>query len=134
MADVGTGTSIVFGTSSFSAEILSLNGSDISRPDVDTTHLGTTGYKTYMPGDLVEGGTLDMEFAFDPDSQPPIAGAAETITITFPMPSGGSTAATLAFSGYINTWSWSGPLEERMTGSATVKVDGLTDPVWTAST
>ncbi len=134
MADVGTGTAIVFGTSGFTAEITDVNGSDMTREDIDISHLGTTGYKEYMPSTLIEGGTVDFEFAFDPDQQPPISGASETITITFPIPAGGSTAATLAFSGYLNSWSWGAPLEEKMTASATIKVDGVTDPAWTAST
>ncbi len=133
MADVGTGTTIVFATSSFSADVLSVNGNDISRADIETTHMGTTGYKTYIPSDLVEGGTVDMEFAFNPNSQPPVSGAAETITITFPIPSGGTTGATLVFTGYINSWSFGDTLEEKMTGNATIKVDGVSDPVWTAS-
>lgn len=131
MADTGTGATIVFGTSAFTAEIMSMSGNDISRADIDDTHLTTTGYRTYIPSDLLEGGTVEFEFAFDPDSQPPIDGAAETITITFPIPAGDSSGATLAFTGYINNWSWSVPLEEKMTGSATIKVDGKTDPVWT---
>ncbi len=133
MADVGTGTTIVFGTSSFTAEILSVNGNDISREDVPTTHMGTTNYHTFMPSKLVDGGSIEMEIAFDPDSQPPITAAAETITITFPLPSGQSTAANLAFSGYVNSWSWSDPLEERMTANITIKVDGESEPAWTAS-
>lgn len=129
--DIGTGIAIAFGTSSFSAELLALNGNDISREDIDTTHMGTTAYRTFMPSALVDGGTIEMEFGFDPDEQPPIEAAPETITITFPLPSGMSTAATLAFTGYINSWSWGAPLEDKMTGTATMKVDGLTDPVWT---
>ncbi len=131
MPDVGTGSTIAFGTSAFTAEIMNINGNDMfSREDIDTTHMGTTGYRTYMPSDLVEGGTVDFEFAFDPDEQPPI-GAAETITITFPIAAGNSSGATLVFTGYIKTWSFSDPLEEKMTANATIKVDGMTDPVWT---
>lgn len=131
MADVGTGTTIAFASSSFSAEILSVNGNDISREDIDTTHMGTTGYRTSMPSDLVEGGTIDFEFAFNADEQPPVQSAAEMITITFPIPSTLTSGATLVFSGYINSWSWTDPLEEKMTANATIKVDGVTPPVWT---
>ena len=86
-----------------------------------------------MPSSLVEGGTVDFEFSFDPNSQPPIAAAAETITVTFPIPAGDSAGATLIFTGYINSWTWGAPLEDKMTGSATIKVDGLTGPTWAAS-
>jgi len=133
MADVGTGTTIAFATSSFTAEVMNLNGNDMTRPDIDTSHMGTTGYKTYIPGKLLEGGAIEMEINFDPDATPPLSGAAETITITFPLPSGQATPADVEFSGYINSWSWSDPMEEKMTADVTVKVDGNTAPVWTAS-
>ena len=133
--DVGTGTIIAFGTSGFAAEVLSLNGNDITRPDVDVTHMGSTTYMEYQPGDLADGGSIEMEIGFDPDSQPPVTSAAETITITFPLPSGGATSATFVFTGYVSTWSWTAPLEEVMTASITIKVDGKgTPPAWTAST
>ena len=133
MADVGTGTTIVFGTSGFSAEVMTINGNDITREDIETTHMGTTGYKTYIPGDLVEGGAIEMEINFDPDAQPPITGVPETITITFPLPAGGITPADVEFSGYVNSWSWADPMEEKMTADVSIKVDGVTDPVWTVS-
>lgn len=133
--DVGTGTTIAFGTSGFTAEILSLNGNDITREDIDVTHMGSTGYREFMPSDLVDGGSIELELGFDPDSQPPITSAAETVTITFPLPAGGTTPATFVFTGYINAWSWTAPIDETMTATATVKVDGQgTAPAWTAST
>jgi len=132
MADTGTGTTIAFGTSSYSTEILSISGNDITREDIDVTHMGSTNYREFIPGDLVDGGTIEMEILLDPDDQPPIAGAAETITITFPIPSGSSNGATLAFTGYINAWSWTAPLEETMSGTITIKIDGKgTEPNWT---
>jgi hypothetical protein len=113
---------------------MNINGSDVSRPDINTTHMGTTNYQTYIPGKLVEGGAIELEINFDPDATPPITGVAETITITFPLPSGGITPADVEFTGYINSWSWADPMEEKMTADVSIKVDGLTDPVWTAST
>jgi hypothetical protein len=132
--DVGTGTTIVFGTSGFSASLLSLSASDVSREDIDITHMGSTSYREFMPGDLIDGGTIEMEIAFDPDDEAPMTGTSETITITFPIPSGASTAATFVFKGYVSSWSWSVPLEESMTATLTIKVDGTgTEPAWTNS-
>ena len=130
--DVGTGITIAFGTSSFSADLLSLNGSAIERGEYETTHMGTTGSKTFSPMDLIDQGEIEMEFAFDPDAQPPIGGATETITITFPLPAGGLTSATLIGSGFVKSWTWGAELEEKMTGSATVR--WASAPAWTAST
>lgn len=132
MSDLGTGISIAFGTSNFTAEMMSINGSGITRESYETSHLGTTGDKTFNPKKLVDQGTIEMEFAFDPDAQPPISGPTETITITFPLPEGGLTAATLVGSGFITDFSYTGEFEEKMTGSATLKwAAGVT---WTAST
>jgi hypothetical protein len=134
MADVGTATTITFGTSGFTADVVSLNGSDITREDIDVTHLGSTGYMEFQPANLSDGGSIEMEIHFDPDAQPPHQADPETITITFPLPPGGISPATFVFTGYVNSWSWEVPLEEVMTAEVTIKVDGKTLPVWTAST
>lgn len=132
-AMVGTGTTIVFGTSGFTAEILSVNGNDVSINAIDASHMGSSGSREKIFGTLVDEGEVEFEFAFDPDSQPPIGEAAETITITFPVPEGGSTGAKVAGTGKITKWSWSDPLEEKMTAQATITWDGQTGPTWTAS-
>ena len=133
-ADVGTAITIAFGTSAFAAEVKSLNGSDVTREDVDVTHMGSTNYMEFQPAELADAGSIEMEIHFDPDAQPPILDVPETITITFPIPSGGLGGATLVFTGYVNAWSWEAPLEEVMTAEITIKIDGKTDPVWTVST
>ena len=135
MADVGTGTTITFGTSGFTAEVMSVAGNDMTREDIDVTHMGSTNYREFIPSKLVDGGTLELEISFDPDSQPPITGAAETITVNFPTPAGGTTPADLEFTGYVNSWSFTAGLEEKMEATITIKVDGSgTEPTWTAST
>lgn len=128
--DVGTGITIAFGTSSFTAEVLSINGNDISRTAVDVTHMGSSRME-FMPGDLVDEGSIDLEIGLDPDVQPPISGVAETITITFPIPAGDSNGATLVFTGFVTDWSFAVPLEDKMTATVTIKSDGLTAPQWT---
>lgn len=132
MTDVTTGATVVFGTSSFSAELLSIGLPSIARGMYDTTHMGTTTARTHAPVDLIEWGELEIEFNFDPDDEPPIGGAAETITITFPTPAGGSTGATIAGSGFMTAFSVTAPLEDKMTATATIKWTG--DLTWTDST
>lgn len=131
-ADVGTGISITFATSSFTAEITDVQGQGISRESIATSHHGSTTYMDFIPGDLTDPGEVTLEFSFDPDEQPPITGPAENIIITFPTPAGGATGATAASSGFITEWSWGAPLEEKMTGNATIKLTGTT--TWTNST
>jgi hypothetical protein len=131
MSDTGTGTTIAFGTSSFSAEITSISSGGISRESYDTSHMGTTGSMTKAPKKLVDQGTVDLEFKFDPDAQPPISGPTETVTITFPIPSGDSAGATLIGSGFITNFEWGAELEEEMTASATLTWAAA--PAWTAA-
>ena len=101
MADVGTGTSIAFGTSGYSANLEDLSWGGMERPKVPTTHLGTTTMATSMPGDIVDPGGVTLIVQYDPDTQPPIEGAAEVMTITYPVPSGMSNGATHIFTGYV---------------------------------
>lgn len=129
--DVGTGTTIAFGTSSFTANIRSISADGISRAVIDKTHMGSTTSMRKRPGKLVDPGELTVEFELDPDAQPPIAGAPETITITFPIPTGSTNGATLAGEGFVSEWSWNDPLEDDMTASMTIVWTGATGPAWT---
>lgn len=115
--DVGTGTSIAFATS-FLANLTNVNWSGISRPAVDTTHMGTTPARTFMPGDLYDPGSLSVEMQFDTDASPPITGAAETVTVTFPD------AETWSASGFLTEFAFTAATEEVMTATATVKFTG----------
>ena len=118
MADSGFGTTITF-SSGFFAEILSVDGPDLSRDPIETTHMATTnGNKTFIPSDLIDNGTLSVEIAYVPATAPPISSAAETGTVTMP---GGSTAA---FSGFMVAFAPSFPIDDRMTASCDVKVTG----------
>lgn len=124
--DVGTGLSIAFGTSGFSAYILDVGGPNVSRVAVDTTHYGTTGGKTFRPGDLYDGGEVTLQLAFDPSLSPPIFNAEqpETVTITYPTPAGQSTGATWSFSAFMTEYAPATPLEDKMVVAVTLKVTG----------
>jgi hypothetical protein len=118
--DIGTGTTITWGTSSFAAELLDLNWTGISRGAIPTSHMGTSGYHTKIPTDLIDGGEVEVDYHFDPTAanlQPPIAAAPETITIT---PAGGND--TFAFTGFVTAVSRVMPFEDKMVGSFTITV------------
>lgn len=123
MAIVGTGASVTFDTG-FLAEILSIDGPGVSRPAIDTTHMTTTGARTYIPGSLYDPGTADVEIAFAPETTPPYASAAETVTFTFTSAGAGGTT-TWAASGFLTNISPSIPLEERATATATLQLSGV---------
>jgi len=123
MADVGTGVTITFGTSAFSASITNVSLADIERASIDVTHMASTT-KEYMPGDLVDWGSIEIEILFDPDTWPPIDQAAETITVTFPTPSGHSSGATAVGSGFLTKVTGTIPLENAMKMTCTLKWAG----------
>lgn len=121
--NIGTGTTVLFGTSSFSADVLNVSWSGISRESINTSHMGTTNDHTFMPADLVDNGEISMEIAFIGTLSPPIItnGAAETITIDW---AGGSTGHKWSASAFQTGFEINGPLEDKMTATLTLKVTG----------
>ena len=139
MGDVGTGASIAFGTTSWEAEVTSINGTDITRSTHDTSHLGTSIWRTKMPGDLIDPGGLDVDVLFDgaqfagatsEQYVSPITATAETITVTFPWGISTNTALTTGMSvsgtGFVESWSWGVSLEDLMTASLHIQFSGAT--------
>lgn len=119
--DLGIGTTVTFGTSSFSANIISVSGPGSSREAVETTHLGTTTAKTFVPSDLIDGGEMSMTIQHDGTLDPPENAAAETITIDW---GGAGTGEKWTFSGFVTAYEPSAEIEEVMTADMTVKVTG----------
>lgn len=132
MADTGNGATITFGTSSFTAQFHMIGGTTQTRPMLNVSHLTTSAKELFVVGDLYDPGEFEAEFWFNPNDQPPIGGAAETVTITFPIPSGSSNGATLAGTGAVSSWT-SGQCRnnEVMNARVTVKWTGATGPTWT---
>lgn len=131
MADEGFGTTISF-SSSFLAEVQSVSLSGYERNSIETTHMtSTNGWRTFIPSDLKDPGTLSLDISFRPNDNIPITGAAETVTVTFPVPSGGSTGATLACSGFLTKFDFTDPMDERMTATCELKLTAA--PTWTDS-
>ncbi len=120
MGYVGTGTTISFGTTSFVAELLSISGPSASRESIDMSHMGTTKAKVFTPADLVDWGEVTMEIAHAPGAavHVPIEEAAEEITITY----ADSGSSTLVFTGHVTGYDPGIPMEERATGTITIKV------------
>lgn len=133
--DVGNGATIAFGTSSFTAAFTMIGGTEQERAEIEITDLSHTTKKRFMPDDLYDPGGFDVEFFFDPNSDAPISGAVETVTITHPIPSGGMTGATLAGTAFVSKWK-SGDCKpgEMMRATARIKWTGATGPTWTDST
>lgn len=130
---LGTGTSIFFATSGFTAEVTEYAFSPISRKAVRTTHFSTPqagtgqfGGHTYIPVKLVDPGYLTMSLSFNPQRPPPIMGPPEAITLTYPLEEGYATPARWSnFTGFVTDWSLGIPVEGRMTASIEIKLSGL---------
>lgn len=97
----GTGASIAFGTSSFTNDLISLTLPEKVREAIETTHLGTTGGKTFKPAKLKNVGVIQAEFDHNPAQADLLDGQPEQITINYPLLSGQTTPAKLQFTGFV---------------------------------
>ena len=133
------GTTITFGTSGFAALIRTINIPEGERPALDTSHMGTAAgsdhsncsWRTMIPSDLANWGPMTVTILFDPDLDPPIDDDAETITITFPLASGQTTNATLAFTGFMTRYGGEASYEDVATGEYELTPSG--DVTFTAA-
>ena len=120
--DTGNGGTITFGSSGWSGQFTAIRRSGETRPSIDTTNLATTTARTFIPADLVDRGSIECDIQYDPDEPPPITSAAETITLTFPIPSGLSNGATIVgLLSFITDHDLDIPEGDLMTGSITIK-------------
>ena len=133
----GHGATLTFDSNTVS--IISMSGFEQSREALDTSHLGTTDYRTKIPGDLAEPGEFTVEFFFDPtaawsavaDEVPPIEeeDVAETCTVILPISvSGNNTNAQWTGNGFITNWTTPELVTDSlMTSSVTIQwADGPT--------
>lgn len=105
MADTGTGATFSLSVSNQSSAIRSITMPEFAVEDIETTHLGTTNFKTYIPSDLTEPGEITIEYLFDATSDAIIArGADEIVTVTWPIhTTGNTTNATFVADGYVRS-------------------------------
>ena len=119
MPILGTGITITF-SNGFLAEILNVDDSGLERPNVDVTH-STSTTRDYLPGKIPDYGQLDCEIAFDPGTKPPLTSDPETVEVTY------SNGVKWSRSGYLQSFRYTaptGPTEDRMTATATLKFSG----------
>lgn len=125
MADTGHGATLAMTTSSFTAQYREMGGASSSREAIDTSHLGTTTGRTFIPGDLVDNGEVEATILYDPDVQPPFNAAPEMMTLTYPVPAGGLSGATEVFTGFITDWTKPTLVTDGlMESTITIKISG----------
>jgi len=133
-SDTGNGATITFGTSGFTARYHEIGEDQQVVAKIDTSHLGLArgSAKTHIPGDLVDVGEIACMFEWPLGTICPLRQAAETITITYPLPVGKTTPATLAGTGWCRTRATPQLKNDTLqTGKMTVVWDGLTGPTYT---
>lgn len=114
--DIAVGITIAFGTSGFTAEILDVTPPNTTRDSIDVSHQLTTPAKVFIPADLYDSGEASFDFHFNPDTNPPIDQPLEVVTLTFPS------GAIWSFDAFMTDYAPDAPLNDKMVGSATLKV------------
>ena len=116
----GVGASVSFGTSAYTADLISFTLPERTTEAIDTSHLGTTTYMTSKPSSLSDPGQLQLVFDYDP-AMPDLRDAgAQTVTITL------ANSATLTFSNAycISQGGGEGAIGDRMTEEVTMQLSG----------
>jgi len=141
MSDTGRGATLTLATTGSVGSIVEMTLPEWTLDKVEDSHLGTTNFKTYIPGDLCEPGEITATLVFDAalTTYPNIASttgswaSAETVTITFPISNTShSTAATLAGTGCITGFSFPQlAVNTLQTAQITISLDGQTEPAFT---
>ncbi len=130
------GASVTFGGSGLTGKITSIGSVEQSRDALDVTDLSVSADspKLYIPADVYDAGTFDVEFLYAADQGlPDITAAAETITITWPKATTSGSAATFAGTGFIQSrGTASAAPGEIMKITCTVQFDGETEPTYSA--
>jgi hypothetical protein len=130
------GASVAFGTSGLTGKVTSIGSVEQSRDALDITDLSVTagGSRLFIPSDIYDPGTFDVEFLYSAaQALPNIAAVAETVTITWPKATTSGSAATFAGTGFIAS---RGTAEaapgELMKMTVSVQWDGETAPAYSA--
>ena len=74
--DIGTGATVATSTSAFTANYTNISWGGISRPSIKSSHLGTTGYDTFVIGDLTDPGEVTLEVFYNTAILPPVRATA----------------------------------------------------------
>lgn len=134
MADVGNGATLTLSAYTTALVISSITPGGQSIEPLDVSHLGSTGDKEYIPGELKETPEGSAEVLFNSGKGLPPVGSTHTITVTFPVhPGETTTAKTLAGTGFITAIEYPELVSDTVQ-RATIswKFDGGTGPTYTA--
>lgn len=129
--DSGFGASITFATG-YCAKITSISLDGMTREAIDTTNMASTnGWADFIPSDIKNAGTMTVELLHDKNAagKTNLAAAAGTITVTYPISTGGSSAGSVACSGFMMEMGIEIPMDDVMT--QTCKFQFTSEPTFT---
>jgi hypothetical protein len=137
--DTGNGATLTLaiydGTTAITAalEITDVDLAAITVDSVDTSTLGTTGHAESIPGDLAQSGDNTANFKWLTKAKcPTLPSPAGVFTLTYPLRSGETTAATRAGTGYLTSIKDPRMANgELQVGSLAWRWDGDTGPTYT---
>lgn len=126
----GNGVTIAFGTTAAygsnltnTNEITGLSIDGITIDPIETSHLGTTGYRTFIANQLKNGGTISVDFQVDADNIPEPLSTTETVTITnINTDDTNGTAGTIAATMFISSLSINYSNDDLVTGTYVLQV------------
>jgi hypothetical protein len=116
--DLGHGTTMTFAVSGWSVNIVDVGDVGWERATVESTHLSTSDWKTYLFSRLRDGGSPTMTVQHDPSNLPPSSTTPEEITITL------YDTNTIVFDGAISSYKIAIASEEMTVAQVTLKVSG----------
>lgn len=118
-----SGGSITF-DSSFFTEIRSVQHTGQSRGFASCSHAATTGGLSKYPHAFWDNGQLVVEVYLRPGVEPAIGDAVSAFTLTYPLLTGQSSAATMAGNCFISSIESSSPHDDAMTATYTLEITG----------
>ena len=130
MSDVQSAGYQISFQSGFFGKIIDVNLDGMKREAMDNTNQAnavSNGYIwiTKQPSKFIDAGQLKLKIRFDPTKvAPPINKDAETVTITHPIPAGGVTAATEAFTGFVTDVGLAAPFKNLVEQEFTIERSG----------
>lgn len=143
--NLGNGATLTLATTGVTFAITKIMVGEWSRERVETSTLDTEGPKEFIGASLMDHTPVEVEVNWDSEEDLPLPldgtsawhefAAAETVTVTWPMGTGETTAAKIVGSGFFTAVTF--PEFENDTlqkGKVTISWDGVTGPKYTAGT
>lgn len=131
MADVGQGSTIEL-SGGFSAPWTSIRFGDYGVETHKVTTLADT-FDQFIAGRVVDGGMVEVGFNHIPGEMPEPGWTGEVV-VTYPLPVGGTTPATLTFTGIVQKGSGEHTLEPDSVIVSTLRLKVTGEPVFVEAT